>query len=143
MRQLGFVGLGKMGKGIVYHLLEQGVEVVVWNRSKDDVEEVAKAGAIPAADHKELVSKLTTPRVIWIMVPAFAKASAGKAQLTPVDEMVKSLLPHLSPGDLIIDGGNSFYKDTLRRSKVLASKGILLWMWELPAARLEPGRGPV
>jgi 6-phosphogluconate dehydrogenase len=110
--QIGFVGLGKMGKGIVLHLLEQNVKVVVWNRSKDDVQEVVKKGAVPAIDHKDLVSKLKSPRVIWVMVPQ------GK----PVDEMVNSLLPYLNKNDLIIDGGNSFYKDTVKRGKKLIGK---------------------
>lgn len=110
--EIGFVGLGKMGKGIVLHLLEQGVKVVVWNRSQDDVDEVAKFGAIPAKNHKELVEKLRSPRIIWIMVP----------QGAPVDEMIDKLLPYVNKNDLIIDGGNSFYKDTLRRGKKLKGK---------------------
>jgi len=110
--QIGFVGLGKMGKGIVLHLLEKGVKVVVWNRSQDDVDEVVKFGAIPAKTHKELVEKLKTPRIIWVMVP----------QGAPVDEMINKLLPHVNKKDLIIDGGNSFYKDTLRRGKKLKGK---------------------
>lgn len=110
--QIGFVGLGKMGKGIVLHLLEQGVEVVVWNRSQDDVDEVVKFGAIPAVSHKDLVKKLASPRIIWIMVP----------QGPPVDEMINSLLPHLDKNDLLIDGGNSFYKDTVRRGLELKGK---------------------
>lgn len=112
--QLGFVGLGKMGKNIVYHLLEQGVKVVVWNRSPDDVAEVEAKGAIPAASHQDLVNKLTSPRIIWLMVP----------QGQPVDDMLSSLVPLLSPGDLVVDGGNSFYKDTLRRSKELSARKI-------------------
>ena len=110
--QIGFVGLGKMGKGIVLHLLEQGVEVVVWNRSQDDVDEVVKAGAIPASSHKELVQKLKGPRTIWIMVP----------QGAPVDEMIQKLIPYTDKEDLLIDGGNSFYKDTLRRGEELKNK---------------------
>lgn len=110
--QIGFVGLGKMGKGIVLHLLEQGVRVVVWNRSQDDVDEVVKFGAIPAKNHQELVEELDSPRVFWIMVP----------QGAPVDEMIEKLLPHVDKDDLIIDGGNSFYKDTLRRGKELEGK---------------------
>jgi 6-phosphogluconate dehydrogenase len=112
--QLGFIGLGKMGKGLVLHLLEQGVEVVVWNRSADDVEEVKKFGALPATSHADLVSKLKTPRIIWLMVP----------QGQVVDDMLSSIVPLLSPCDLVIDGGNSFYKDTLRRSKELNAKKI-------------------
>ena len=110
--QIGFVGLGKMGKGIVLHLLENGVKVVVWNRSQDDVDEVVKFGAIPAKTHKELVEKLDSPRIIWIMVP----------QGAPVDGMIDKLLPYVDKNDLIIDGGNSFYKDTVRRGKKLTGK---------------------
>ncbi len=110
--EIGFVGLGKMGKGIVLHLIEKGIKVVVWNRSRDDVDEVAKFGATPAKTHKELVEKLKTPRIIWIMVP----------QGAPVDEMINKLLPHVDKKDLIIDSGNSFYKDTLRRGKKLKGK---------------------
>ncbi len=106
------MGLGKMGKGIVLHLLEQKVKVVVWNRSEDDVLEVKKAGAIAAENFEELTKKLKSPRIIWIMVPQ------GK----PVDEMIKGLLPFLNKNDLLIDGGNSFYKDTLRRGKSLKNK---------------------
>lgn len=110
--QIGFVGLGKMGKGIVLHLLEQGVEVVAWNRSQDDIDEVVKFGAIAAKSLEDLVNKLTTPRIIWIMVP----------QGQPVDDMIGNLLPYLDKDDLLIDGGNSFYKDTIRRGKELAGK---------------------
>ncbi|HKB88373.1 MAG TPA: decarboxylating 6-phosphogluconate dehydrogenase [Patescibacteria group bacterium] len=110
--EIGFVGLGKMGKGVVLHLLEKKIKVVVWNRSKDDVDEVVKFGATPAKDHKDLISKLDSPRVIWIMVPQ------GK----PVDEMIDKLIPHVNKKDLIIDGGNSFYKDTVKRGKKLKGK---------------------
>jgi 6-phosphogluconate dehydrogenase len=110
--EIGFVGLGKMGRGIVLHLLEKKVKVIVWNRSEDDINEVAKKGAIPAINHADLVQKLKSPRIIWIMVP----------QGQPVDDMIAALLPHLSKRDLLIDGGNSFYKDTVRRGKKLRKK---------------------
>lgn len=110
--EIGFVGLGKMGKGIVAHLLEQKVKTVVWNRSPDDVKEVVSLGAIAAIDHKDLVSKLKSPRIIWIMVPQ------GK----PVDEMIDELLPYVNKSDLIIDGGNSYYLDTIKRGERLAGK---------------------
>lgn len=110
--QIGFVGLGKMGKGLVLHLLEQGVKVVVWNRSSDDTDEVARFGAIPAESHKDLVEKMDSPRIIWLMVPA------GEA----TDEMIDKLLPNVHKEDLIIDGGNSFYKDTLKRGEKLKGK---------------------
>lgn len=110
--EIGFIGLGKMGKGMVLRLLEKKVKVVVWNRSDDDVKEVVKKGAVSSTDLKDLVQKLKSPRVIWIMVP----------QGDPVDEMIKSVLPYLSKRDLLIDGGNSYYKDTLRRGSKLKNK---------------------
>ena len=110
--EIGFVGLGKMGKGIVAHLLEKKVKVVVWNRSQDDVDEMVKLGAVKAENHRDLVKKLKSPRVIWIMVPN------GK----PVDEMIDELLPHINKTDILIDGGNSFYKDTIKRGKRLKGK---------------------
>lgn len=103
-----------MGKNMVFHLLEQGIEVVAWNRSPEPRNDVKKAGAQTAESIEELISKLKAPRIIWIMV------SAGET----VDEIITQLIPKLSKGDLVIDGGNSFYKDTLRRNKILAKKGI-------------------
>lgn len=112
--KIGFVGLGRMGKNMVFHLLEQGIEVVAWNRSSDPLEEVKKVGAITAKDISDLVSQLPTPRVIWLMLPA--------GDVT--DEYIDILIPLLSKGDLLIDGGNSFYKDTLKRAEKLSQKGI-------------------
>ncbi len=112
--QIGFIGLGRMGKAMVLNLVEKGVEVVAWNRSPAPVDEMAKAGAIAARSLDELVAKLESPRIIWVMV------SAGNA----VDEIIDALAEKLSPGDLIIDGGNSNYKDTVRRNKELSAKGI-------------------
>lgn len=112
--KIGYVGLGRMGKNMVLHLLEQGEEVVAWNRSPEPLEEVTQAGAIPAKDLEDLISKLETPRVIWLMLPA--------GEVT--DEFIDKVLPLLSEGDLLIDGGNSFYKDTLRRSEKIKPTGI-------------------
>ena len=112
--QLGFVGLGKMGKNMVLHLLEQNVDVVAWNRSLGPREEVAKAGAVAVETLEELVSKLAAPRIIWLMV------TAGEV----VDDVLNELAGKLSPNDLIIDGGNSFYKDTIRRSEMLAKAEV-------------------
>lgn len=111
---LGFIGLGKMGTGMVCNLLEKGIGVVVWNRSRDALKEVVAKGAIGTEDLGDLVSKLEHPRIIWLMV------TAGK----PVDEVLNILSEKLSSGDLIIDGGNSFYKDTLRRNEMLSKKDI-------------------
>ena len=112
--KLGFIGLGRMGKNMVLHLLEGGIEVVAWNRSPGPREEVAKAGALVVETLDELVDKLKPPRNIWLMV------TAGEV----VDEALNELSGKLSPNDLIIDGGNSYYKDTIRRGEMLAKKGI-------------------
>ncbi len=112
--KIGYVGLGRMGKNMVLHLLEQGEEVVAWNRSPEPLEEVVSAGAVAATDLADLVSKLDTPRVIWLMLPA--------GDVT--DEFIDKVLPLLSKGDLLIDGGNSFYKDTLRRAEKIKATGI-------------------
>ncbi len=113
--QIGYVGLGKMGKNMVLNLLTQGgFEIVAWNRSPEPRQEVAQAGAESVETLKELVDKLTTPRVIWLMLPA--------GDVT--DVILDELCTYLAPGDLVIDGGNSFYKDTLRRAKDLDEKGI-------------------
>lgn len=111
--KIGYVGLGKMGHGMVLHLLEKGHEVVAYNRSPEPVEEVAKAGAVPAFTLSELSTKLEGPRVIWLMVPWKA-----------VDDVLAELLPLLSPNDLIIDGGNSPYLETIRRADELKAKGF-------------------
>lgn len=112
--EIGYVGLGRMGKNMVLHLLEQRIEVVAWNRSEGPREEVAKAGALVVGNIEELVGKLETPRVIWLMLPA--------GQVT--DEYIDKLLPLLQPGDILIDGGNSFYKDSLKRAEKLQKSGI-------------------
>ncbi len=106
--KIGFLGLGKMGAGLVLSMREKGIEVLAWNRSPHAVADMSSI--------EELVSKMEPgKRVVWLMVPA------GK----PVDEMITRIRPLLSPGDLIIDGGNSFYKDDMRRGSELANDGIL------------------
>ncbi len=112
--RIGYIGLGRMGKNMVFRLLEQGIEVVAWNRSPEPIEEVVKAGAVGVETIDDLISKLDSPRVIWVMV------TAGEI----VDQVLKQLAGKLSEGDLVIDGGNSFYKDTLRRSEMLSKKGV-------------------
>lgn len=99
---------------MVLHLLEQGFDVVAWNRSPEPLEEVTSQGATPAKDIPDMISKLDSPKTIWIMLP----------QGPLVDEFISQLLPHLKAGDLVIDGGNSFYKDSVRRGEELAQKGI-------------------
>lgn len=112
--KIGYIGLGKMGKNMVLHMLEKGIEVVVWNRSAAPMEEVGLAGAIKAIDVEDLVTKLAAPRVVWLMLPA------GPV----VDEFLSKLSGLLQSNDLVIDGGNSFYKDSVSRADFLLSKGI-------------------
>jgi 6-phosphogluconate dehydrogenase len=112
--QLGFVGLGKMGGNMVERLLRDRHEVVIFNRTPDKVYEYSKKGAVPSASLSDLVSKLEGRKAVWLMVPS------GK----PVDENIGDLTPLLTKGDIIVDGGNSYYKDTVRRSESLRSHGI-------------------
>lgn len=112
--KIGYVGLGKMGKNMVLHLLEQGVEIVAWNRSPEPRQEVKEKGAQTVEEVTDIISKLESPRIIWLMLP-----SGDVTQ-----EFINQLLPHLTEGDLLIDGGNSFYKDSIRRGEMLAQKGI-------------------
>jgi 6-phosphogluconate dehydrogenase len=111
--QIGMVGLGRMGANMARRLLKGGHRVVVFNRSPKPVEELVKEKAIGTADLRDLVSKLEKPRAIWLMVPAAA-----------VDNIIADLVPHLESGDILIDGGNSYYVDDIRRAKELAPKGI-------------------
>jgi 6-phosphogluconate dehydrogenase len=111
--QLGMIGLGRMGANMVRRLLKGGIECVVFNRSPKPVEELVQEGATGAADLADLVGKLKAPRAVWLMIPAAV-----------VDETISELLPHLEEGDTIIDGGNSYYVDDIRRSKGLTAKGI-------------------
>src|SRR5215471_17644774 len=111
--QLGMIGLGRMGANMVRRLLKGGHECVVFDMSAKAVEELVQEKAVGAADLKELVKKLKAPRAVWLMVPAAV-----------VDKTIASLLPMLDAGDTIIDGGNSYYIDDIRRAKELSSKGI-------------------
>jgi 6-phosphogluconate dehydrogenase len=113
-RTIGFIGLGRMGKNMVFNLLERGGKVHVWNRSPEPVQDVAAKGAIPAEDIEALVAKLPSPKVVWLMV------TAGPL----VDRMIAQVAPLLGAGDILIDGGNSYFEDTQRRGKALAKKGI-------------------
>ena len=111
--QLGMLGLGRMGANMVRRLMNDGHECVVTDMNQSNVDGMVKEGAIGSTDVKDFISKLSTPRAIWIMVPAGV-----------VDSVLKDLSAHLSPGDIIIDGGNSYYKDDLKRAKTLAAKDI-------------------
>jgi len=145
--KIGYVGLGKMGKNMVLHLVEEGIEVVAWNRSPEPREEVAKAGAIAVETLKELISELRQKDVIPSEVEGSQDgdheiASDSKVHRTSspgndgiiiwlmltagdtTDEFIDKLLPLMEKGDLLIDGGNSFYKDTLRRAEKIKPTGI-------------------
>jgi len=112
--QLGMIGLGRMGGNIVKRLMRDGHTCVVYDRDAKAVAGLAKAGAAGATSLADLVSKLKAPRVVWIMLPA------GK----PTEETIAEISSHLDAGDIIIDGGNSFYKDDIRRAKALKEKSI-------------------
>ncbi|MFZ4116451.1 MAG: phosphogluconate dehydrogenase (NAD(+)-dependent, decarboxylating) [Chthoniobacterales bacterium] len=111
--QLGMVGLGRMGANMVRRLLRNGHHSVVFDSSAEAIAELSKEGATGSSSLADMVSKLSTPRAIWLMVPAAV-----------VDETIAELLPHLEKEDIIIDGGNSYYVDDIRRAKNLASKNI-------------------
>jgi len=111
--QLGMIGLGRMGANMVRRLQRAGHACVVYDRNPGAVAELVSAGAQGAASLKELVSKLTRPRAVWLMVPAAV-----------VDASIDDLIPLLEKDDILIDGGNSYYVDDIRRAKALAAKGI-------------------
>ncbi len=111
--QLGMIGLGRMGANMVRRLLKNGHQCVVFDRSAKVVAELAKEQAVGAASLAEFASSLTKPRAIWLMVPVGV-----------VDQAIADLLPHLDRGDILIDGGNSYYVDDIRRAKELAAAGI-------------------
>jgi 6-phosphogluconate dehydrogenase len=112
--QLAMIGLGRMGGNMVQRLLQGGHELVVFDRSSEVVQQHVAIGATGAKDLADLCSQLRPPRVAWVMVPA------GSA----VEHTIEQLLPGLSRGDIIIDGGNSNYKDSKRRATALKGKGI-------------------
>ena len=112
--KVGIIGLGRMGANIVRRLIRNGHKCVVFNRTPEKVQQLATEGATAAADLTDLVSQLSTPRVIWLMLPA------GE----PTEQAIAQLAELLAPGDIIIDGGNTHYIDDIRRAKELALKGI-------------------
>ena len=111
--QLGMVGLGRMGANMVRRLIKKGHECIVFDTSPKTVNELARENAIGAASLADLVKTLTKPRAVWLMIPAAL-----------VDATIAQLLPHLDSGDIIIDGGNSYYIDDIRRAKDLVPHGI-------------------
>ena len=111
--QLGMIGLGRMGSNMVRRLIRNGHDCTVFDRSQQAVTELVKEKAAGTASLADLVKNLAKPRAVWLMVPAAA-----------VDQTIADLLPHLEAGDILIDGGNSYYIDDIRRAKDLASKKI-------------------
>ena len=111
--KIGMVGLGRMGANMADRLLRAGQEVVVFDRHPEKVQALTGKGAIGASSFEDLVRKLEPPRAIWLMVPA-----AG------VDGTIAAVAPLLARDDVIIDGGNSYYRDDIRRAKSLAAAGI-------------------
>jgi 6-phosphogluconate dehydrogenase len=112
--EIGMIGLGKMGANMVNRLLLDGHRVVAFDISKDAVQAVEKAGAIGAHTLNEVVQNLAPPRSVWVMVPS--------GQIT--EDTIQTISDLLSPGDVVIDGGNSNYKDSIRRADELANKGL-------------------
>ncbi len=112
--QLGMIGLGRMGANMVRRLMRNGHQCVVFDLSPDSVKELSGEGAIGAASLDDFVKKLTKPRVAWVMVPAG----------DPTEKTVLALAKLMEPGDIIIDGGNSYYKDDVRRAKLVKERGI-------------------
>jgi 6-phosphogluconate dehydrogenase len=108
------IGLGKMGGNMTERLMRDGHKVVVFDRSADAISHYTGLGAQGSSDAADMVSKLSSPRVVWIMVPA------GK----PVDDTIAALIPGMTKGDVIIDGGNSNFHDSMRRGAELSPKGI-------------------
>jgi 6-phosphogluconate dehydrogenase len=111
--QLAMVGLGRMGANMVRRLLQGGHQCVVFDKSPKAVSELTGEHAVGAASPAEIARKLTKPRAVWLMVPAAV-----------VDQTIAEIVPHLEPGDILIDGGNSYYVDDIRRAKDLAPKRI-------------------
>jgi 6-phosphogluconate dehydrogenase len=111
--QLGMVGLGRMGANMVRRLLKSGHQCVVFNRSPQAVIDLVKENAVGSTSLADLTEKLTRPRVVWLMVPAAV-----------VDQTIADVVPHLKPEDILIDGGNSYYIDDIRRANQLAPAGV-------------------
>jgi 6-phosphogluconate dehydrogenase len=111
--QLGMIGLGRMGANMVRRLIKHGHECVVYDVSPKSVQALAKEKAVGAASPGDFVKKLAKPRAVWLMVPAAV-----------VDKTIEELAPLLETGDIVIDGGNSYYVDDIRRAKLLAPKKI-------------------
>lgn len=114
--EIGWIGLGRMGMGMAGRLLRAGLRVVGYDGDRDRLQEAARLGVRAAGSVQDLVAALASPRSVWLMVPAGS----------PVDEVLDRLVPHLGAGDVVVDGGNSYYRDTLRRAEQLRRYGVQL-----------------
>jgi 6-phosphogluconate dehydrogenase len=112
--ELGIIGLGRMGANMTERLLQGGHRVITYDRSPEAIQRCVDRGALGAHSLADFVKQVTAPRVIWLMVPSG----------DPVDTTIEQLLPNLSQDDIIIDGGNSYYKDSIRRAEKLKQQGI-------------------
>lgn len=112
--EIAVLGLGRMGKGIALKLKEKGHDVLAWNRSPEPREEVKARGCRVVEDHMQVAANLRAPRVVWLMLPA--------GDVT--EQILNDILSTLQPGDILIDGGNSYYKDTLRRYAMVEARGV-------------------
>ncbi len=112
--QIGMIGLGRMGMNMARRLIKGGHEVVAYDRTQDKVREIGQEGAVPATSIDDLVAKLKPPRVVWLML------TAGSA----TEQHVESLSLKLASGDLLVEGGNSYFEDDMMRAAALASRGI-------------------
>ncbi len=113
MKKLGYIGLGKMGKNMVLRLIEHGWEITAYDPRMESVREVEDQGAVGAGSIEELARKTAAPRLLWLMVPHRS-----------VDDVLNTLTPLLNAGDTVIDGGNSNYKESIRRAGTLKERGI-------------------
>ena len=111
--QIGMIGLGRMGANMVRRLIKKGNDCVVFDSTPQAVSALEQKNAVGATSLQDFVKKLKSPRAVWLMVPAAV-----------VDQTIADLLPHLEAGDILIDGGNSYYIDDIRRAKELSAKGI-------------------
>jgi len=112
--RLGMVGLGRMGANMARRLIRGGHEVVVTDLTPEAVKQMATEGAIPSSSLDDFTSKLGSPRIAWLMVPAGG----------PTESTAQALAQRMKTGDILIDGGNSYFKDDIRRSKLFGEKGI-------------------
>src|SRR5271154_4425436 len=115
-KEIGLIGLGKMGKNIGFQMLDKGYKVIASNRSPAPLDELASKGAIKASSIEDLVSKLPTQRIVWVML------TAGE----PTVSAIKELSKYLEPGDIVIDGSNSNFNESIMLYNILKEKGVFM-----------------